>query len=477
MKQTPICVAWFDYGVRRLCLMVCSVLATIFSPTAVGAQVVWAQVPLVSPSPDSRRHGCSMCYDSWRKKVVLFGGSTVSSQTLSDTWEWDGKKWEQRYPVSSPPSRHWGSMAFDSRRGRAVLYGGVGQSQDLSDTWEWDGSNWQQVGIATSPALTLLGPGMAYDEANGVCVLAMGDYSGTRGTRTWLWDGSVWTHVRTSASPPPRLLPGFAYLPPIRQLVLFGGADSLLIPLNDTWTFDGKRWQQVPITNNPPVRYAMSFSSDTQRDRIVMFGGFGPSSSILIDTWELDGRTWAQRTPLQSPIGRANHSSVYVEHVRRTFMFGFASSESGYEYYSVANADYRVFGRECAGTFGPLDLRSETGLPWLGDSLVQSVEVLPVGGVAAFLVGSSKSTWFGRFALPLDLSSFGMPGCDLLVQGDTAVGGQPFGASRSHVRLQMPLQAATVGSHFYTQALVLDPTANPMGLVTSRGADCVIGAR
>ena len=226
MKQTPICVAWFDYGVRRLCLMVCSVLATIFSPTAVGAQVVWAQVPLVSPSPDSRRHGCSMCYDSWRKKVVLFGG-VISNQKLADTWEWDGRIWEQKYPVSSPQPRYWGSMAFDSRRGRAVLYGGAGQSQNFSDTWEWDGSTWQQVGVATSPALTLLGASMAYDEANGVCVLAMGDYSGPQPTQTWLWDGSVWRQIHPTASPPTRFLAGFAYLRTIHRLVRFGGGDPL----------------------------------------------------------------------------------------------------------------------------------------------------------------------------------------------------------------------------------------------------------
>jgi len=39
-----------------------------------------------------------MAYDAARRRVVLFGGGPNSPpfQSLGDTWEWDGVKWEKR---------------------------------------------------------------------------------------------------------------------------------------------------------------------------------------------------------------------------------------------------------------------------------------------------------------------------------------------------------------------------------------------
>ena len=64
--------------------------------------------------------------------VVLFGGSLAhigkSGATNSDeTWTWDGVTWTQQFPPVSPPGRGWNApngMVFDSQIRKVVLFGG-----------------------------------------------------------------------------------------------------------------------------------------------------------------------------------------------------------------------------------------------------------------------------------------------------------------------------------------------------------------
>ena len=51
----------------------------------------------IGPSP---RAAFSMAYDLNAKKVVLFGGVTVWTAGMNDTWEWDGTEWSgSRYGI------------------------------------------------------------------------------------------------------------------------------------------------------------------------------------------------------------------------------------------------------------------------------------------------------------------------------------------------------------------------------------------
>lgn len=59
-----------------------------------------------------------MCYDSVRRRVVMFDGGS------STTWEWDGNDWADVSPTGSPGAGDGFGMAFDPARGRTVLFGG-----------------------------------------------------------------------------------------------------------------------------------------------------------------------------------------------------------------------------------------------------------------------------------------------------------------------------------------------------------------
>ena len=75
----------------------------------------------------------------------MFGGFDEELNSYGDTWVWDGSNWTQESTQTSPPSRAYHSMAYDSAHGLAVLFGGENflggpnsmSQQYFADTWTW----------------------------------------------------------------------------------------------------------------------------------------------------------------------------------------------------------------------------------------------------------------------------------------------------------------------------------------------------
>ena len=82
-----------------------------------------------------------MVYDSFRKKVILFGGWDDSY--FNDTWEYDGQsqQWTQVATQSKAPSMRGGhAMVYDAFRKKVILFGGRARNGNrLNDTSEYDG--------------------------------------------------------------------------------------------------------------------------------------------------------------------------------------------------------------------------------------------------------------------------------------------------------------------------------------------------
>src|ERR1700716_2429130 len=85
-------------------------------------------------TPGSRppaRMGAAMAYDATTKKTVLFSGIRGDgSPPLADTWTWDGCRWAQAKPATSPPGRSFGALTFDASTGKLVLFGGGAANSD-----------------------------------------------------------------------------------------------------------------------------------------------------------------------------------------------------------------------------------------------------------------------------------------------------------------------------------------------------------
>ncbi len=148
--------------------------------------VTWTQQhPTKSPSG---RTMFAMAYDPQVREVLLFGGVRGNFYwdipVPGDTWAWNGTNWTELHPSVSPPARYVASMAYDPQIRALVLFGGtsgtseteffLGPQQVFGDTWAWKGANWIRLHPSVSPP-PRSGASMAYDAATKSLVLFGGD--------------------------------------------------------------------------------------------------------------------------------------------------------------------------------------------------------------------------------------------------------------------------------------------------------------
>ena len=90
-----------------------------------------------------------------RKKFVLFGGFGKRGEGIrGDTWEWDGKNWNQTASIG-PENRGGMGMTYDSDRKKLSCLA-VPETASFGDTWEWDGKNWKKVAASGPSARVVL---------------------------------------------------------------------------------------------------------------------------------------------------------------------------------------------------------------------------------------------------------------------------------------------------------------------------------
>jgi hypothetical protein len=156
----------------------------------------WAKRANASGDPGARL-GHSMCWDSSRNCVWMFGGSGASPypQLGNELWKYvpATNTWSQPTTTGGPPrTRRFGNWAYDSQNDVCVLFGGsdvyrnAGDTADLSDssfvglndTWVFRPGSlvWQQLSPSASPtASESFGNKLAYDSVNNYFVYnAMG---------------------------------------------------------------------------------------------------------------------------------------------------------------------------------------------------------------------------------------------------------------------------------------------------------------
>ncbi len=265
----------------------------------------WHKISASGPAP---RTFPSMAYDRGRRRLVLFGGNRVLFGTendkdtfLDDMWEWDGSRWHEM-KTTTPPARAEACMVYDSARRRLVLFGGysvvAGKRTRFGDTWEWDGKTWEQV--STSGPSPRNGAAMTYDAAH-QCVILFGGSGGPSG-ETWIWDGKNWREIKSARSEG-RFNSVMAFDEAHQQVLRFGGWIGET-RVGDTWIFDGMSWQRIDV-HGPEARNHSAMVYDVKRRRLVLFGGHD-GERVFGDTWEWDGSKWS-RAAFHEPRLRINN--------------------------------------------------------------------------------------------------------------------------------------------------------------------------
>jgi hypothetical protein len=133
-------------------------------------------------------------------------------------------------------------------------------------------------------------------------------------------------------------------------------------------------------------------------------------------------------------------------------------------------ADFTNYGTGCAGSLGVPSLTC-TSLPALGSTLTLSVDNMPLN-VGIMIAGLSDQFAAGSIPLPLDLTAFGWPGCNLLA--DAVVTDTLLGTANT-ATWSLPIPSATLflGFTIYNQGAVL--TTGPSSLAFSNGGRSRIG--
>jgi modification target Cys-rich repeat protein len=255
-------------------------------------------------------HAGAMAYDSSRKRVVMFGGSTAPGNA---TWEWDGDAgaWELRQQMAGArPSRRYGhALAYDASRGKVVMVGGIDESGGSNpEVWEWDGTaeTWTMKGPGPNPSRW--GHAMAYHAGLHRIVLFGGSYRHpTLGDGDlfdiWEYDGAADSWVnKTYPLPPawPRARRGHAlcYDTARAVTVLYGGEVQVLSgPAADLWEWDSTTNlftdrtppSLPPRWPGPRAWHGMAYTGG----KVLLYGG------ALPNFWEWDGEagTWRDLSP------------------------------------------------------------------------------------------------------------------------------------------------------------------------------------
>ncbi|MFO0581647.1 MAG: Ig-like domain-containing protein [Anaeromyxobacter sp.] len=299
----------------------------------------WRDATPAAPadSPPARSYH-KVAWDPVRQRVVLFGGMTLGSAFLNDTWTWDGSKWTQLTTAGTMPGRESHAMAWDPVRNELVVQGGwvAGPLKD--------GKTYALRTIAGTPTWVDVTPGAGpltfaehvatFDTRQGQ-VVVFGDWTGAQ---LQAWDGTAksWS-VLAPGDPEADGNPTYSSFSSRGDLVYVPGRGrAVYVEANQrqTWEWDRASWARKVNGAGPTARIDATIGR--YGSNVILFGGSQFASSIG-DTWSWDGSVWTQRltqTPAtRSPLGwyetYRQDAGMVNDLTGRLFRFGGADQYSG----------------------------------------------------------------------------------------------------------------------------------------------------
>ncbi len=222
------------------------------------------------------------------------------------------------------------------------------------------------------------------------------------------------------------------------------------------------RMSTLPL---PLVQTSSTFATNRGADEIVVL----PRQLLTLPAQAATGTPSAflPAIPLTTPFA---HDPALGGLVVEIVVFGQPPGTYTFDVTYVCDSPESGVGPlSCAQSNGlPLRVESATtqvmwGRPWVARVL----DAAP--GVGVLLVaGSQESGPWSGVVLPQDLAGVGAPGCFLSID----IAGVWFGVTAADGTVTFPFGLAndpsTIGDWLRYQALVLDPTANSLGIVTSQ---------
>lgn len=265
-----------------------------------------------NPSP---RTQARMAWDTPNNVGVLFGGigpfdgATSLQHDSAETWLWNGSRWLQRFPVTTPPQRAVHSMIYDTTRNRVVMFGGRQSAAEreedpiyLNDTWVYEDENWKRLDSTENPPVRQFGA-MAYDRVRDKVVLYGGNVLAADGVTftphddTWELAGDQWTSV--SSDGPDVAKPILAYDPTNNQVIMAGLNATGTATVMYRYDAAGHAWVAITPTAMPTCVNDGHMVYREHTGRLTFFGGIcALDTPAPEEVWEWDsaGNTWTKLT-------------------------------------------------------------------------------------------------------------------------------------------------------------------------------------
>lgn len=214
---------------------------------------------------------------------------------------------------------------------------------------------------------------------------------------------------------------------------------------------------QFCTLNTPALLMPGSYGIDLHCIGALSLTAAAPATISNSDLSVTFGAAATSATPFAGTLGtgRAFAGSIYY---------------TKYSFDTVASVGW--LGNGCPGSLG-VSTSTPSGAPRLGQTWSVTVNNAPLFTVGFIFGFSSTTSAFG--ALPLDLSPFGITGCNAYTSPDSYF---TIGSSTTSVTFSLPIpnSPSFSGVNFFTQGLVLDAgAANPAFTVTSDATCAVIG--
>ena len=212
---------------------------------------------------------------------------------------------------------------------------------------------------------------------------------------------------------------------------------------------------------------------------VHIYGGSQPSSiPFASTTMTVGGTAGFYRASFSPPVSITGTFSVAIDMSAGNLLSGeLPTGQLNVVYTRTGVASWSVGIQRnawfvtCAPIYKMPEL-GNTGLPVLGATYNLDLAEAPGATFAVLVSGLSDETWSGG-SLPLALP--GAPGCDLLVDPIVLTASMTSSSGTTSGAIAVPNSTGLVGTDVFHQWVIIDGSANSLGLVTSDAGRARIG--
>ena len=395
----------------------------------------------------------------------------------------DGQSWTTVLSNSYPNGIGHVVSAYDATRGELVVV-----DSSTWATWTWNGTDWRLAGGFPwrSPYPGMLYPGWEYDvvyhPSIGEVVTIVPDYFANE-VEVWGFDGVSWHELATQAQITSRptnyasyAYGGMCYDPATDCLLVNGRKDCVGFAYEDkTWQWNASSGWTL-LHSGGLIDLGSMLWFDPTRGAVLR----GTSSTSLgsgvvysVAVWDRMTSSWQSGTlgGAVFPFGGDYHD----------ILGGVAGpvwpTSNGLRLVLLDDwpARYERHAMGCNPSIAPtLQLRQSSSRAWLGGTL--AVELTSLTQPLALVAMGFSDTAYGATTLPLDLTTYGVPGCHLQVAPDATLLVAAQGGTAS-VQIAIPQWTGLLGIEFWQQGFIPAPGANAAGILVTDSTRGTIGLR